>query len=61
VKVDWTVQVYQLTAAQQAMLDHRLTLASSPHEIVAALGLADPVTDESYSEVATPIQREGSA
>jgi hypothetical protein len=28
VKVDWTVNVFQLTAAQQAMLDHRPQLAS---------------------------------
>ena len=39
VKVDWAVNVFQLTAAQQALLDHRPQLATSPHEIVAALGL----------------------
>jgi hypothetical protein len=39
VKVDWTVNVFQLTAAQQAMLDHQPQLARSPHEIIAALNL----------------------
>jgi hypothetical protein len=39
VKVDWVVSVFQLTAAQQAILDHRLQLACSPHEIIAALNL----------------------
>jgi|HubBroStandDraft_6_1064221.scaffolds.fasta_scaffold597984_2 hypothetical protein len=36
---DWTFHVFQLTAAQQWQLDHRPQLASSPHEIVAALNL----------------------
>jgi hypothetical protein len=40
VKRDWAVSVFQLTAAQQALLDHRPELATSPHEIIAALGLA---------------------
>jgi Effector Associated Constant Component 1 len=39
VKVDWVVNVFQLTAAQQALLDHRPQLATSPHEIIAALNL----------------------
>lgn len=39
VKVDWVVSVHQLTAAQQATLDHRPQLACSPHEIIAALNL----------------------
>jgi hypothetical protein len=39
VKVDWTVSVFQLTAAQQARLDHQPGLASSPAEIIAALSL----------------------
>ena len=38
VKVDWVVHVIQLTAAQQALLDHQPQLSSDPHEIVAALG-----------------------
>ena len=37
VKVDWVVQILQLTAAQQAVLDHQPHLAASPHEILAAL------------------------
>jgi hypothetical protein len=41
VKVDWTVRVFQLTAAQQAVLDHRPQLASSPAEIIQALELGD--------------------
>lgn len=40
VKVDWVVQVIQLTAAQQALLDHRPQLSSDPHQIVAALQLS---------------------
>jgi hypothetical protein len=41
VKIDWTVQVIQLTAVQQATLDHRPQLSSSPQEIVPALNLPD--------------------
>lgn len=43
VKADWTVHVFQLTAAQQATLDHRPRLASSPEEIIAALQLTEDV------------------
>lgn len=39
VKVDWQVQVFQLTAAQQAILDHRPRLASQPDAIIQALQL----------------------
>ena len=39
VKVNWVVNVSQLTAAQQAKLDHQPQLAPSPHEIIAALDL----------------------
>jgi Effector Associated Constant Component 1 len=39
VKVDWVVNVVQLTAAQQALLDHRPSLAMSPHQIIEALDL----------------------
>jgi hypothetical protein len=39
VKVDWVVNVFQLTAAQQAVLDHRPQLAWSPSEIITALNL----------------------
>ncbi len=46
VKIDWTVQVHQLTAAQQAMLDHQPRLAASPTEIIAALQLQGPVIQE---------------
>ncbi|MFI6928931.1 hypothetical protein [Streptomyces sp. NPDC050287] len=46
VKVEWTVNVFHLTAAQQARLDHRPQLATSPQEVIQALGLAatDPDT-----------------
>ena len=44
VKVDWTVSVFQLTAAQQARLDHHPQLASTPHESVAALHLVSEET-----------------
>ena len=46
VKVDWVVQVHQLTAAQQAILDHQPKLAASPTEIIAALQLQDPDIQE---------------
>ena len=39
VKVDWTIVVHQLTAAQQLLLDHRPQLATSPAEILTALEL----------------------
>jgi hypothetical protein len=39
VKVDWTVNVIQLTAEQQLQLDHHPQLARSPQEIVTALNL----------------------
>lgn len=42
VKADWIVNVFQLTAAQQALLDHRPQLDRSPHEIIAALNLTEP-------------------
>jgi hypothetical protein len=41
VKTDWEVSVFQLTAAQQARLDHSPQLARSPHDIVAALCVTD--------------------
>jgi hypothetical protein len=44
VKVDWSVSVFQLTAAQQARLDHHPQLATTPQEIVAALRLASKET-----------------
>ncbi|WP_156960427.1 response regulator transcription factor [Amycolatopsis taiwanensis] len=37
VKVEWTVAVHQLTAAQQLVLDHRPQLLTSPQDILAAL------------------------
>ncbi|WP_405778811.1 hypothetical protein OG512_00720 [Streptomyces sp. NBC_01378] len=39
VKVEWAVNVFQLTAAQQAILDHRPQLATSPQDVISALGL----------------------
>jgi hypothetical protein len=39
VKVDWAVRVYQLTSAQQWILDHQPQLLARPHEIIAALQL----------------------
>jgi hypothetical protein len=41
VKVEWAVSVFQLTAAQQTRLDHSPQLASSPSQIMAALGLSE--------------------
>lgn len=46
VKIDWEVQVHQLTAAQQAILDHRPQLATSPRDIITALQLSEPVMGE---------------
>jgi len=37
IKENWSVCVYQLTASQQAMLDHRPSLLKSPHDIEALL------------------------
>jgi DNA-binding winged helix-turn-helix (wHTH) protein len=37
VKVEWTVAVHQLTAAQQLLLDHSPELLMSPHDILVAL------------------------
>ncbi|MEV0442956.1 helix-turn-helix domain-containing protein [Streptomyces spectabilis] len=39
VKVDWEVRVLQLTAAQQAILDHQPQLATSPREVIGAISL----------------------
>lgn len=39
VKVEWQVTVFQLTAAQQAVLDHRPQLATAPRDVIQALGL----------------------
>ncbi|WP_169801970.1 hypothetical protein [Streptomyces phaeochromogenes] len=39
VKVDWEVRVLQLTAAQQAVLDHQPQLATSPRDVIGAIGL----------------------
>lgn len=47
VKIDWAVQVHQLTAAQQAILDHRPQLvATSPRDIITALQLSEPVMED---------------
>jgi hypothetical protein len=57
VKIEWAVQVVQLTAAQQATLDHRPQLSSSPREIVAALQLStesDPSADRAAICKETP-------
>ena len=56
VKVDWTVNVFQLTAAQQFQLDHRPQLASSPHEIVTMLNLVptDNPGEEQTRQLSSP-------
>jgi hypothetical protein len=46
VKIDWVVQVHQLTAAQQAILDHQPQLVASPKEIVVALQSSDSAARE---------------
>lgn len=42
VKVDWTVNVVQLTAEQQLLLNHRPQLVRTPQEIITILGLMPP-------------------
>jgi hypothetical protein len=51
VKVDWSVHVFQLTAAQQAILDHRPQLARSPHEVISALNLRPDNHDDARAEL----------
>ncbi len=60
VKIDWVVQVHQLTAAQQAILDHRPHLAASPTEIIAALQLPDPSRENTALQIGSTTDR-GSA
>lgn len=57
VKVDWAVQVFQLTAAQQALLDHQPQLATKPDQIIAALQLSASEVDplQSLSETESPL------
>jgi len=58
VKVDWVVQVHQLTAAQQAILDHRPQLAASPKEIISVLQLTEPASqDGALPSAAQPVSR----
>jgi hypothetical protein len=62
VKVDWVVQVHQLTAAQQAILDHQSQLAASPKEIITALQPSEPESQEAaLPSVMRPIGRGGAA
>jgi hypothetical protein len=51
VKVDWTVTIHQLTAAQQAQLDHQPHLATAPHEVFAALCIQSPNGDGREKEM----------
>lgn len=53
IKADWAVYVYQLTAAQQAILDHQphLTAATSK-EIITAL---EPTAVSGTGTTATPV------
>ncbi|MFE4967611.1 hypothetical protein [Streptomyces sp. NPDC056660] len=37
-KADWEVRVLQLTAAQQAIPDHQQQLATSPRDVISAIG-----------------------
>jgi predicted regulator of Ras-like GTPase activity (Roadblock/LC7/MglB family) len=55
VKVDWEVRVLQLTAPQQAILDHQPQLVTSPRDVIGAVGLlttADGPTSEPASQTA---------
>lgn len=43
VKADWVVNVHQLTAAQQVLLNHQPQhTATTPSEIITALGISSP-------------------
>ena len=43
VKADWVVNVHQLTAAQQVLLNHQPQhAATTPREIITALGISSP-------------------
>jgi hypothetical protein len=51
VKIDWTVYIHQLTAAQQALLDHQPDLAMRPQEIIEALQMSPGSKEEvSYAK-----------
>jgi hypothetical protein len=52
VKLDWVVNVFQLTATQQVILDNQPQLARSPHEIITALNLTAGSQDEKPAEPA---------
>ncbi len=53
IKTDWAVYVYQLTAAQQAILDHQPHLAAAtPKEIITAL---EPTAASGTGTTATPV------
>jgi hypothetical protein len=54
VKIDWSLQVIQLTAAQQAVLDHQPDLAMRSHEIVQALRLPTAEEEAEEETVQTP-------
>jgi hypothetical protein len=49
VKTDGRAQVFQLTAAQQAVLDHRPRLAAAPGEIIRELQLTQPEDGQELS------------
>jgi hypothetical protein len=62
VKIEGVVQVHQLTAAQQAILDHRPRLAASPAEIIAALQLTESDLQEAgLPSASEPVGRDGTA
>jgi predicted RNA-binding protein with RPS1 domain len=54
VKVNWHVTVLQLTAAQQATLDHQPSLAADPYQILTALNAAHQDGAVSASSVRFP-------
>lgn len=61
-KVDWAVHVYQLTAAQQAILDHRPHLVTAPPtEIITALESSLPVSHEATLPSGVPQLGAGTA
>jgi hypothetical protein len=59
VKLNWTVVVHPLSPAQQAVLDRRPQLLTSPHEVAAVLDLLAPAPPGPPASSAQPAAREG--
>lgn len=58
VKIDWVITIHQLTAAQQALLDHQPRLVTTPHEIIEILSKS--CSDGKIEDFALPKTRQDS-